>query len=118
MLCFFISIGESTTLLKMFFDRSVTTFELIKVNAGLHKPKPLLKGKKAIIVTSSAAPFPLNQLLSQSRGAIISIKNILKAGGLSITKIINVARSNTFGPMKKQRYIALAKKIGSSFNTM
>jgi multimeric flavodoxin WrbA len=105
--------GNIPGTLKIFFDRCVTTFEYAEAKAVLKPPKPLLKGKKCIIITSSGSPFPYNQLLSQSRGAIKALKSILKAGGIKIIKIINVANAYAF-EKNSQKYLLLAKKIGLS----
>lgn len=100
--------------LKMFFDRCVTTFESVEVKSSLKKPIPLLKGKRAIIVISSASPFPYNLLLSQSRGTIKALKTLFKAGGVKVMKIINISDSYSFTNRKKKKYINTAKKIGLS----
>ncbi len=84
--------GNMSGPLKILFDRAVPTFEYID---GLNI-KPVQKGKKAIIVTSSSAPYPFNLLGSQSRGTVKSIKTILKSGGYKIIKTINIPNANNF----------------------
>jgi len=105
--------GNIPGTLKIFFDRCVTTFESAEAKAALKPPKPLLKGKKCIIITSSGSPFPYNLLLSQSRGTVKALKTILNAGGIKIIKMINVSNSYNFeenGP----KYLNEAKIIGLS----
>ncbi len=98
--------------LKTLFDRNVTTFEYVEAKS-MKKPIPQLKGKKAIIVISSASPFPYNQMLSQSRGTIMALKTILKSGGIKILKILNVSSSYDFSN-NEDKWIRKAKKIGES----
>ena len=105
--------GNIPGTLKVFFDRCVTTFESAEAKAVLKPPKALLKGKKAIIITSSASPFPYNQLISQSRGTIKALKTILKAGGIKISNIINVSNSYKFDT-NNNKYLKKAKRIGLS----
>ena len=54
------------------------------------------KGKISLLVITSNAPFPFNQLSSQSKGAVRSVKTILHAGGYKILKTINVANAKMF----------------------
>ena len=84
--------GNMTGALKNLFDRSVTVFEYSQAGSF---PKPRQKGKKAVIVTTSGAPWPYNQLSSQSRGTIRAIKTVLKNGGYRITGIINYGGATT-----------------------
>jgi multimeric flavodoxin WrbA len=78
--------GNMTGTLKNLLDRNVTTFE--DFSKGKF-PIPRQKGKQGIIVTTSGAPWPMNQLPSQSRGTIRAVKIVLKNGGFQITGIIN-----------------------------
>jgi multimeric flavodoxin WrbA len=73
--------GNMAGTLKNLFDRNVTTFE--DFSAGRF-PKPRQKGKKAIIVAASAAPWPFN-----GKGAVKSIKKVLRGGAYRISGIIN-----------------------------
>jgi len=79
--------GNIPGTLKTFFDRNVTTFESI----GEGYIKPALKGKRAVIAVTSGAPFPFNLLPTQSAGTVKAIKIALRAGGMKIERIINVA---------------------------
>jgi len=88
--------GNMTGQLKILFDRCVPTFEYIE---GIKITK-MLKGKSAILVTTSAAPYPINMLMNQSRGAIKSLETIMRSGGVKIVKVFNISRSNTFESRK------------------
>src|SRR5512135_952449 len=81
--------GNMTGPLKLLFDRNVTALEHY-VLYSMRFPKPKQKGKKAAIVTASLAPFPFNQLPSQSRGTLRTVKTMLRAAGFDITEQINV----------------------------
>jgi putative NADPH-quinone reductase len=109
--------GNMPGQLKIFFDRNVALFEYAEAKSMRRFRKPKLKGKKAIIVSSSAAPFPLNQFASQSRGTIRAIKTILNGGGIKIIKIINVADSYNF-EAKKERYLKKVEETCSKINMM
>lgn len=76
--------------LKALFDRLVATF-MAESKHGI--PKPLHKGKKAVIVTSCTTPFPFNYLCGQTSGAVRAVKEVLKTSGFKIIKKINL--SNT-----------------------
>lgn len=106
--------GNMPGTLKILFDRCVTVFESAEAKAVLKPPAPQLKGKKAIIITSSGSPFPYNQLSSQSGGTIRALKTILHAGGVKIKKIVNVPNSYKFENNKKVKYLNRARKIGLS----
>jgi multimeric flavodoxin WrbA len=105
--------GNMPGTLKMFFDRTVPLFEYCEAKAIRYIPKPQLKGKSAIIIVSSGAPYPYNLLSSQSSGTIRSLKTVLHAGGIKIISVVNVADSYNFDK-KKNIYIKKVKKIASS----
>jgi multimeric flavodoxin WrbA len=79
--------GNMTGPLKILFDRNVPAIEFL--GASLF-PRPMQKGKPAAIVLSSTAPFPYNQLGSQSRGAIRAVKTILHAAGCRTLPALNI----------------------------
>jgi len=99
--------------LKLFFDRNVPLFEYAEARAIRYIPKPQLRGKRAALVVSCLAPFPYNLLRTQSRGTIGALKTILKAGGVSVVGVINVADSYNFAK-KKDRYFKQARRLAAS----
>lgn len=102
--------GNITGPLKLLLDRNVPTFEYIAT--GL--PRPRQKGKKAILIIASSAPFPLNLLPSQSRGTIRALRTVLRAGGYRIVKTINVPNAPRFEREERVRAAVLrkAERIG------
>ena len=73
--------------LKALFDRIV--YGLVTVTkTGL---KPLLKGKKCVIVTACTTPSPFHWLLNQSRATVTAIKRIVKPAGFDVVKTIEIA---------------------------
>jgi putative NADPH-quinone reductase len=105
--------GNMPGSLKSFFDRNVPLFEYAEAKAIRYIPKPQLRGKRAALVVSCVAPFPYNLLRSQSRGAIGALRTILKAGGVRIEWVINVADSYNF-EKKKERYLKKARRLAAS----
>ncbi len=83
--------GNMSSQLKLLFDRNVPVF-MDKNGKGL--PVPKQKGKKAIIVAACNAPFPFNVLSAESRGAIRSVKHVMKYGGYKVVKTITQAGTN------------------------
>ena len=59
------------------------------------------------------APFPYNLLRSQSRGTIGALKTILRAGGVKIVAVVNVADSYNF-EKKKDRYLKRVRRLAAS----
>jgi NAD(P)H-dependent FMN reductase len=107
--------GNMTGPLKLLFDRNVTTLEHY-VLYSTRFPKPKHKGKKAAIITASLAPFPFNQLASQSRGTIRAVKTVLNAAGFDIRKQINVPLPPDRAAIGS-RWTAKAGKLGRSMGT-
>jgi NAD(P)H-dependent FMN reductase len=104
--------GNMSAPLKALFDRIVTTFERIETEKiGL--PKPLLKGKRAVIVTASSSPWPLNILSSQARGAVKSVSVILKAGGCRIVGTILLGNTRRMDEIPG-RVLGKARRIGAA----
>lgn len=101
--------GNMTGPLKIVFDRCVPIFEYID---GFNI-KPAQKGKIAFIVVTSTTPFPFNLLGSQSRGAVRSLKTVLKSGGYSIRNVFNIPRTGNF-EKRSDRLLKKAKRIGES----
>jgi len=107
--------GNMTGPLKLLFDRNVTTLEHY-VLYTMRFPKPKHKGKKAAIVTASLAPFPFNQLPSQSRGTLRAVKIVLRAAGFDITEQINVPLTRDPAHIGN-RWLSKARKLGRSVGT-
>lgn len=64
--------------LKVLFDRMVYAM-MGESSRGL--PRPLHKGKRAIIVTACTTPWPFNVLFGQSAGAVRALREILRYSG-------------------------------------
>jgi multimeric flavodoxin WrbA len=109
--------GNMPGTLKLFFDRNVPLFEYCEAKAIRYIPRPQLKGKKAILIVNGAAPFPYNLLSSQSRGTIRSLKTVLKAGGIKILSIVNVANSFNFGKNKDYYLNKIKRTISFALNS-
>lgn len=88
--------GNMNGKLKSLFDRLVAVM-MGETKYGI--PRPLHKGKKAVIITSCTTPFPFNYLCVQSTGAVRAVGEVLKSSGFKVVRKINL--SNT----KKQRQI-------------
>ncbi|HET6363918.1 MAG TPA: flavodoxin family protein [Nitrospirota bacterium] len=104
--------GNMTGPLKLLFDRNVPTLEHY-VLYTMRFPEPKHKGKKAAIVTASLAPFPFNQLSSQSRGALRAVKTVLNAAGFDIREQINVPVIPDAAHIG-DRWLSKARKLGRS----
>lgn len=97
--------GNMVGPLKNLFDRNVTTFEDFSTGRFA---KPRQKGKKAIVVATSAAPWPFN-----GKGTVNSVIKVLKGGAYRIAGVIN------YGGTGLQKDVSLkvlqkAEKMGSS----
>lgn len=104
--------GNMPGSLKLFFDRNVPLFEYAEAKAIRYVPKPQLRGRRAALVVSCIAPFPYNLLRSQSRGTIGALRTILKAAGVRIEWVLNVADSYNFDK-KKERYFRKARRLAA-----
>ena len=101
--------GDMSSQLKVLLERNVPVF-IGKNKRGL--PIPMQKGKKAIIATSCTTPYPFNFILPESRGAINSVKKVLKYGGYKITGTITKPGSKS-NPKLKPGILKKAQKSGS-----
>jgi multimeric flavodoxin WrbA len=77
--------GNMSAQLKMLFERNVPVF-MGESKKGI--PIPRQKGKKAIIVTACTTPYPFNFILPESRGAVQSVKEVLKYGGYKLEGVL------------------------------
>ena len=99
--------GNMTSPLKCLFDRSVFKFESFETTV----PKPLQKGKKAIIVTTCASPYPLSHFRKHGGGAVHSIEVVLKSAGFKVVgTMIRPAAEKTDHLSEKD--MARASKLG------
>ncbi len=101
--------GNMSSQLKVLFERNVPVF-MGEIKRGL--PVPMQKGKKAIIATSCSTPYPFNYILPESRGAINSVKNILKYGGYKIKGTVTKPGSKNNSALKPT-LLRKAQKLGS-----
>ncbi|MBU2650238.1 MAG: flavodoxin family protein [Bacteroidetes bacterium] len=101
--------GNMSAQLKMLFERNVPVF-MGETGRGL--PSPRQKGKSAVIVTACTTPYPFNYIFRESRGAVQSVKEILKYGGYKIKGII-VKPGTKNNKTVSAKLIRKANKIGS-----
>ena len=71
--------------LKLLFDRMAYGM-MDETSVGF--PKPLHKGKRAVIVSTCTTPWPFNLLFHQSDGAVRAVKEVLKWSGFTICSTI------------------------------
>lgn len=71
--------------LKLLFDRIVYA---MMGESAMGIPKPLHKGKRAIVVSTCTTPFPFNILFHQTSGVRRALKEILGYSGFKITATI------------------------------
>lgn len=77
--------GNMPGQLKVLFDRMVYAL-MGESPRGL--PKPLHKGKQAVVVSTCTTPYPFNILFRQSRGTVKALKEILKWSGFRIAAVV------------------------------
>ena len=104
--------GNMTGQLKMLFDRWV--YGLMD-HSEKGYPQPLLKGKKAIIVTTCTTPWPFNLIFKQSAGTVRAIKEVLCWSGFKITGVIQKGGTHN-GSGLTPKEIAKCKKIAKKFH--
>mgnify|MGYP001086164116 FL=1 len=77
--------GNMPGQLKALFDRIVYGL----IDEGPHGiPRPRMKGKQAVIVTTCTTPWPFNILLGQSQGTVKALRGILKWSGIHVVATI------------------------------
>lgn len=74
--------GNMPGQLKLLFDRLVYAL-MDDCAPGL--PRPLHKGKRAVIISTCTTAFPFNILFKQSRGAIHAVREVLRWSGFRVT---------------------------------
>ena len=70
--------------LKLLFDRMV--YGMMRDTPRF--PEPLMKGKRAILISTSTTPYPFNRLFNQTHGAIRALKEILGYAGIRLVGTI------------------------------
>lgn len=97
--------------MKLLFDRIVYGL-MGESPRGL--PRPLHKGKKALIVTTCTTVYPFNILFRQSRGAVKALREILKWSGFKVVGTMEkggTRRSPSLTERERARCRKLLQKI-------
>lgn len=77
--------GNMPGTLKVLFDRMVYGL----MGEGRHgMPRPLHKGKQAVVVSTSTTPWPFNIWFRQTRGTVRALREILRWSGFRVVKTI------------------------------
>lgn len=79
--------------LKTMFDRLAYLFI---AEGDRNFPKPLLKGRKALVIATATTPMPFARLFGQTSGTVKSIHRILRMGGIKTIPSIQIG-----GTMKR-----------------
>lgn len=79
--------------LKTMFDRLAYLFI---AEGDRSFPKPLLKGRKALVIATATTPMPFARLFGQTSGTVKSIHRILRMGGIKTIPSIQIG-----GTMKR-----------------
>ena len=77
--------GNIPGTLKLLFDRIVYGM-MDESQRGF--PKPLHKGKRCLLVSTSTTPWPFNIIMHQSHGAIMAMREICRYSGFKIVATI------------------------------
>ena len=99
--------GNMNGKLKMLFDRTVG---VMMGESAMGIPRPLHKGKKAVIVTSCTTPFPFNILAGQTTKAVAAVREILHYSGFRIAGKINLSGTKGIKEVP-ERVLKKSKKI-------
>ncbi len=70
--------------LKLLFDRIV--YGMMRDTPRF--PEPLMRGKKAVFISTSTTPWPFNIIMNQSRGAIRALREIGRFSGWKIVDTV------------------------------
>lgn len=97
--------------LKVLLDRVVYAF-IDETRSRL--PRPLLRGKTALLVVSCTAPWPFNSLLGYTSGTLRALRHILSAGGVRVKG--SLVRTSTqarplFSPRDERRALRMIRRI-------
>lgn len=103
--------GNMSAQLKLLFDRNVPVIMGEKPNG---MPYPRRNGKPAAIVTACSAPWPLNFIAPESRGAIRAVNHILHYGGYKILGTI-VKSGTKSTPQISNKLLEKSRILGGKF---
>ena len=104
--------GNMTGQLKMLFDRWVYG---MMDHSSQGVPRPLLSGKKAVLVTTCSTRWPFNLLFKQSLGTVRALKEVLCWSGFKIVGTIQ--KSGTLnGEELSSREIAKCRKTAGKLS--
>ena len=105
--------GNMTGQLKMLFDRWVYG---MMDHSERDYPIPLLKGKKAVIVTTCTTQWPFNLIFKQSAGTVRALMEILCWSGFKIAGVIQKGGTHKSKGLTPKE-IAKCKKIALSLGS-
>ena len=84
--------GNMPGTLKVLFDRMVYG---LMGESPRGMPRPLHKGKRAILITACTTPWPFNVWFRQSRGTVRALREILRWSGFRVVKSIERGGTKT-----------------------
>jgi len=101
--------GNMSGPLKVLFDRMVPAL-MGETDRGL--PRPLHKGKPAVIVTACTTPWPFNFIAAESRGALRAVGEVLHyAGFKTVGKVVKPGSKSK--PQPDERLFVKARRLGN-----
>lgn len=100
--------GNMPGTLKVMFDRMVYGL-MGESPKGL--PRPLHKGKKALIVSTCTTPWPFNRWFDQSHGTVKALREILKWSGFRIVKTIERGGTKTHPTLSEKELERCRKAV-------
>lgn len=100
-----------STPLKVLFDRNVPVF-MGETPSGL--PRPMQKGKSAVIVTACNTPPLFDWMAGESRGAIRAVREVLHYGGYHVLGTV-VNAGTRASPEVPARLRRKARRLGDRF---
>ena len=75
-------------------------------------PKPLHKGKRCLLVSTSTTPWPFNILMHQSSGAIRALKEICGYSGFKIVATIQKGGTKQHTELTEREKNKCRKAVG------
>lgn len=103
--------GNMPGTLKVLFDRLVYRM-MGESPRGI--PVPLLRGKRALLVSTCTTPFPFNIWFRQSRGTVRALREILKWSGFRIVATYERGGTKTY-PLTEKDLARCRKKAQKLF---